>query len=95
MLTPSRGFHLAPINTIIAFHLCPHRPQKFTKLFRLGTRLAVAKPDWPQSSNSIYHTGFLCDIIEYGSTLYVGMAQKNGCPIKRVQNLMFRTLLWM
>ena len=35
-------------------------------------------------------------IIEYGSTLYVGMAQKkNGGPIKRVQNLMFRTLLWM
>ena len=36
------------------------------------------------------------DIIEYGSTLYVGMTQeKNGGPIKRVQNLMFRTLLWM
>ena len=35
-------------------------------------------------------------IIEYGSTLYVGMTQKkNGGPIKRVQNLMFRTLLWM
>ena len=35
-------------------------------------------------------------IIEYGSTLYVGMApKKNGGPIKRVQNLMFRTLLWM
>ena len=35
-------------------------------------------------------------IIEYGSTLYVGMAQKkNGGSIKRVQNLMFRTLLWM
>ena len=30
------------------------------------------------------------------SCLYVGMAQKkNGDPIKRVQNLMFRTLLWM
>ena len=35
-------------------------------------------------------------IIEYGSTLYVGMAQKKyGCPIKRVQYLMFKTLLWM
>ena len=35
-------------------------------------------------------------IIEYGSTLYVGMTQKkNGGPIKRVQNLMFKTLLWM
>ena len=35
-------------------------------------------------------------IIEYGSTLYVGMTQKkNGGPIKRVQNLMFRTLPWM
>ena len=29
-----------------------------------------------------------CSIIEYGSTLYVGMTQKkNGGPIKRVQNL--------
>ena len=37
----------------------------------------------------------LC-IIEYGSTLYVGMTQKkNGGSINRVQNLMFRTLLWM
>ena len=35
-------------------------------------------------------------IIEYSSTLYVGMAQeKNGGPIKRVQSLMFKTLLWM
>ena len=33
-------------------------------------------------------------IMEYGSTPYVGMAQeKNGCPIKRVQNDMFITLL--
>ena len=31
----------------------------------------------------------LVRIIEYGSTLYVGMTQKkNGCPIKCVQNLM-------
>ena len=35
----------------------------------------------------------MLNIIEYGSTLYVGMTQKkNGGPIKRVQNLMFRTL---
>ena len=35
-------------------------------------------------------------IIEYGSTLYVGMTRKkNGGPIKRVQNRMFRTLPWM
>ena len=35
-------------------------------------------------------------IMEYGSIPYVGVAQeeKNGCPIKLVQNLMFRTLLW-
>ena len=36
------------------------------------------------------------NIIEYGSTLYVGMTRKkNGGPIKRVQNRMFRTLPWM
>ena len=39
---------------------------------------------------------FNITIIEYGSTLYVGMTRKkNGGPIKRVQNRMFRTLPWM
>ena len=34
------------------------------------------------------------NIIQYGSTLYVGMAQeKNGCPIKHEQNLMYSAAL--
>ena len=35
-----------------------------------------------------------CNIMEYGSTPYVGMAlEKNGLPIQCVQNDMLRTLL--
>ena len=48
------------------------------------------------NSYGVISVSIITIIIEYGSTLYVGMAQKkNGGPIKRVQNLMFRTLLWM
>lgn len=37
---------------------------------------------------------FICNIMEYGSIPYIGMAQeKNGIPIKSVQNDMFITLL--
>ena len=52
------------------------------------------------SGFAIFHFALACmdwwTIIEYGSSLYVGMTQeKNGGPIKCVQNLMFRTLPWM
>ena len=42
------------------------------------------------------YTVMYADLSEYGSTLYVGMTQKkNGGRIKRVRNLMLRTLPWM
>ena len=63
----------------------------------LGTRLGTSFSTYGKVGIRIKHIHFLKHyIIEYGSTLYVGMAQKkNGGPIKCVQNLMFRTLLWM
>ena len=53
-------------------------------------------PQQPTPTQASSNIELKDNIIEYGSTLYVGMTRKkNGGPIKRVQNRMFRTLPWM